>query len=399
MSMRNHYDGPEPTPEEQLRASGKRSLVGLFVVNLLALIGIACVLAANAHGATASDDSMTIQLKRGSTIVTLVPTPVTLADCETRKAGLIAIDAETKFTGTSTYSCIETRRSVVTFSANPPPPPPPPPVGCAVSAWTDWVLGTPSACVSGSQTRTDARTRTITTPAANGGAACPALSESRTVTLTCSTTAPLTAPTLSAPTVAPHPTLAGRYNVTLTWSPVSGADHYEMRRCTGLTCTSMTLIKSDVATTSYTNTNLPAGLVYRYKVRAMRGTEAGPMSEIVTIATPGATTPPPPPPPPPPPAAGSAKLSWTPPTTNTNGTSLTNLVGYRVDYGTSAAALTSQIVIPNPGVSTYVVDNLAAGTWYFGVVALAGDSGCLEPAAQCIVISSVRSNLVTRVVP
>lgn len=67
------------------------------------------------------------------------------------------------------------------------------------------------------------------------------------------------------------------------------------------------------------------------------------------------------------PVTGSATLSWTPPTRNTDGSELTNLAGYRVSYGTSATALTSTIQIANPGVSSYTVSNLAPGTYYFAV--------------------------------
>jgi hypothetical protein len=69
-------------------------------------------------------------------------------------------------------------------------------------------------------------------------------------------------------------------------------------------------------------------------------------------------------------ANGTATLSWTPPTTRTDGTALTNLASYRVYYGTSSSALTTRIDVANPGLSSYVVSNLAAGTWYFAVTAL-----------------------------
>jgi hypothetical protein len=64
---------------------------------------------------------------------------------------------------------------------------------------------------------------------------------------------------------------------------------------------------------------------------------------------------------------GSATLSWTPPTLNTNGTTLTNLAGYRILYGTSATSLTRTIQVANAGISRYVVENLASGRWYFSV--------------------------------
>jgi hypothetical protein len=70
---------------------------------------------------------------------------------------------------------------------------------------------------------------------------------------------------------------------------------------------------------------------------------------------------------------GSASLGWTPPTQNTNGSALTDLAGYKVHYGTSAASLGTAVVISNPSVTNYVVTNLAPGTWYFGVSAYASD--------------------------
>jgi hypothetical protein len=63
----------------------------------------------------------------------------------------------------------------------------------------------------------------------------------------------------------------------------------------------------------------------------------------------------------------SATLVWTQPTTNTDGTTLTNLAGYRISYGASATALTQTIQVANPGVKTFTVSDLAPGTWFFSV--------------------------------
>jgi hypothetical protein len=68
-------------------------------------------------------------------------------------------------------------------------------------------------------------------------------------------------------------------------------------------------------------------------------------------------------------ATGAATLSWIPPTTNANGTTLTNLAGYYVHYGTNAASLADTITIANPGISTYIISNLSPGTWFFSVTA------------------------------
>lgn len=68
-------------------------------------------------------------------------------------------------------------------------------------------------------------------------------------------------------------------------------------------------------------------------------------------------------------ATGSASLSWTAPTQNTNGSSLTNLAGYRVMYGRSSASLDQTVQIDNPSVSTYTITGLTSGTWFFAVKA------------------------------
>jgi len=67
---------------------------------------------------------------------------------------------------------------------------------------------------------------------------------------------------------------------------------------------------------------------------------------------------------------GRATLSWTAPTANTDGSTLSNLAGYRIRYGTSAASLTNTIVIDNASVTTYIVEDLSPATWYFAVTAI-----------------------------
>lgn len=86
-------------------------------------------------------------------------------------------------------------------------------------------------------------------------------------------------------------------------------------------------------------------------------------------------------------SGGQAELSWTPPTQNTDGSSLTNLAGYRVVHGTSATALTSTIQIANPGTSRYTVTGLSAGTRFFGVKAYT--SGGVESLVSNVVSKAI----------
>jgi hypothetical protein len=64
---------------------------------------------------------------------------------------------------------------------------------------------------------------------------------------------------------------------------------------------------------------------------------------------------------------GGATLSWSAPTSNTDGSTLTNLAGYRIAYGTSASALTQTVQVANPSVTNYTISNLSPGTYYFSV--------------------------------
>lgn len=66
----------------------------------------------------------------------------------------------------------------------------------------------------------------------------------------------------------------------------------------------------------------------------------------------------------------SATLSWLPPTENGDGSPLTDLAGYRIYVGLAANALARVIVLNNPGLTRYVVENLSHGTWYFAMTAV-----------------------------
>jgi hypothetical protein len=66
---------------------------------------------------------------------------------------------------------------------------------------------------------------------------------------------------------------------------------------------------------------------------------------------------------------GSATLSWQPPTENADGSPLTNLAGYVIRYGTRSDALTLELTISNPGITSSVVESLTPATWYFTVSA------------------------------
>ena len=69
-------------------------------------------------------------------------------------------------------------------------------------------------------------------------------------------------------------------------------------------------------------------------------------------------------------ATGSATLTWLPPTQNDDGSVLTDLAGFRVYWGTSQGNYPNSVTLDNPGLTTYVVENLVPGTYYFVTTAL-----------------------------
>jgi hypothetical protein len=69
-------------------------------------------------------------------------------------------------------------------------------------------------------------------------------------------------------------------------------------------------------------------------------------------------------------ATGSATVNWTPPTTNTDGSVLTNLSAFRIAYGQSATNLNQSVTGISLGLTSYTVSNLTSGTWYFAVYSI-----------------------------
>jgi hypothetical protein len=70
---------------------------------------------------------------------------------------------------------------------------------------------------------------------------------------------------------------------------------------------------------------------------------------------------------------GAVTLAWQVPTANTDGTPLTNLAGYVINYGQSASVLNRSVNIGTPSTINYTVSSLSAGVWYFAISAYTSD--------------------------
>jgi hypothetical protein len=86
-------------------------------------------------------------------------------------------------------------------------------------------------------------------------------------------------------------------------------------------------------------------------------------------------------------ASQPVTVSWQAPTTNIDGTPLTDLAGYHVHYGSQSGSYTSTIDVANPGLVTYVIQSLPTGTYYFAVSGY--DSAGLEGDLSAEVMTSV----------
>ena len=86
-------------------------------------------------------------------------------------------------------------------------------------------------------------------------------------------------------------------------------------------------------------------------------------------------------------ASGSAQLNWSPPLSNTDGSTLTNLAGYRISYGTSASALSQTQAINNVGLTSFTITNLSPGTWYFAIqsVTTGGTTSALSNPVSLVI--------------
>jgi hypothetical protein len=69
-------------------------------------------------------------------------------------------------------------------------------------------------------------------------------------------------------------------------------------------------------------------------------------------------------------ANGTATVNWTAPTTNTDGSALTDLAGYRIAYGRAANQLDLSASVNNATVTTHTINNLTSGQWFFAVHAV-----------------------------
>jgi hypothetical protein len=69
-------------------------------------------------------------------------------------------------------------------------------------------------------------------------------------------------------------------------------------------------------------------------------------------------------------ATNNVEVAWTPPTQNADGSTLTDLSGYKIHYGTASGNYTGTVSVNNAGVTRYALDTLPKGTIFLAMTAV-----------------------------
>jgi len=175
-----------------------------------------------------------------------------------------------------------------------------------------------------------------------------------TIAAKAASSAPSPAPTNRAPTIGGSPTLSATVGTAYSFRPTaSDPDGNTLgfsiqNRPSWATFSTATGQLSGTPTTAGSNANIVIS------VSDGKASTALPAFAITVAAAPTSTP-------------GTAALSWTVPTQTTDGSTLSDLAGYRISYGMSPTQLAWTIQVANPGINTYAIDGLKAGTYYFAV--------------------------------
>jgi hypothetical protein len=87
------------------------------------------------------------------------------------------------------------------------------------------------------------------------------------------------------------------------------------------------------------------------------------------------------------PVAGGAAVQWVTPPSKADGSPLDDLAGYRILFGRSADDLDNSVYIEDPAATSYTIDALESGVWYFAVSAV--NSSGLEGTPSIAVQKSI----------
>ncbi|MEJ0038465.1 MAG: putative Ig domain-containing protein [Gammaproteobacteria bacterium] len=188
-------------------------------------------------------------------------------------------------------------------------------------------------------------------------------------------TAPTTPTTPTTPAVNHAPTISGSAPTSVqagqAFSFTPTASDADGDRLTFSIVSKPSWATFDAATGRLTGSPSAVGTFANVTISVSDGTASASLAAFTVAVTAAA------------PVTGSATLSWTPPTTRADGSTLTDLAGYYIHYGTSAGTYTQTIPLSGTGLATYTIDNLSAGTYYFTVTAY-DSAGAESPLSNVV---------------
>ena len=86
------------------------------------------------------------------------------------------------------------------------------------------------------------------------------------------------------------------------------------------------------------------------------------------------------------PLPSALTLHWQPPTENSDGTPLLDLAGYYIYLGRETETYDDVILIDNPGLTTFVIDDLEPGTYYLAATAFNASGVESSLSAELVVV-------------
>lgn len=180
-------------------------------------------------------------------------------------------------------------------------------------------------------------------------------------------------PANSAPTISGVPPTSVVQDTVYSFIPSASDPDNDPITFTIINQPGWSVFSSDTGALSGLPTGADLGLYTDILINASDGQESRSMAAFDIEVVPFAT--------------GSRTLSWTPPTENEDGSQLDDLAGYRIRWGTQSGDHRNLMEVNNPGISTFMVENLPPGTYFFVVSAFdaSNNEGQASNEARAIV--------------
>jgi hypothetical protein len=86
------------------------------------------------------------------------------------------------------------------------------------------------------------------------------------------------------------------------------------------------------------------------------------------------------------PSTTALTLTWQPPTENSDGTPLLDLAGYYIYLGRESEVYDDVLLLDNPGLTTFVIDNLEPGTYFLAATAFNASGVESSLSAELVVV-------------